>query len=243
MRRKLLPFYDERKCKIDMIVIHSTACTPQSVVNSFREHRVSSHYLIDEGGEVWQIVAERHRAWHAGVSSWQGKNDINSHSIGIELSSPTLGQKPYPKAQKEALIALLQRLVKKYKIQPQNIIGHSDVAPARKADPGKEFFWEELAGAGFGLWYEKSFKYSVQKQDEKELLQTIGYDTSDLAAAKLAFCRHFLPKNIAYEEDVWGMEKKVPQIIGNFKEPKDFREVLINVAQQYARASKKPCKM
>ena len=243
MRRKLLPFYDERKAKIDMIIIHCTAQTPQEAIKIFCERKVSSHYIIGEDGEIWQMVGEAHRAWHAGVSSWQGKTDINSHSIGIELSSPTLGQKPYPKAQKEALCALLQRLVKKYKIQTQNIVGHSDVAPTRKADPGKEFFWSELAKKGFGLWSDKSFKNTVTNFDEKRLLQTIGYDTTDLAAAKLAFCRHFLPQTIAYDKDVWNIEKNLPQAVKNFKEPKDFKQILSNIAQQYAEASKKPCKI
>ncbi len=243
MRRKLLPFYDERKSKIEMIVLHCTAHTPENIVESFTKHRVSSHYVIGEDGQVVQMVGEKHRAWHAGISSWGGKTDINSRSIGIELTSPTLGQKPFSRVQKEALIDLLNRLIKKYKILPQNIVGHSDVAPTRKADPGKYFFWQELADKGIGLWYDKSFKSSTQDDDEKELLQVIGYDTTDLKAARLAFCRRFIPKAIGYKEDVWNIEKDLPQTIQNFKVPSDFKEVLNNVAQQYARASKKPCKM
>ena len=243
MRRKLLPFYDERKSKIEMIVLHCTAHTPENIVESFTKHRVSSHYVIGEDGQVVQMVGEKHRAWHAGISSWGGKTDINSHSIGIELTSPTLGQKPFSQRQKNALIELLSRLIKKYKILPQNIVGHSDVAPMRKVDPGKCFFWQELADNGIGLWFDKKLQTCAQKCDEKAMLQSIGYDTTDLSAAKLAFCRRFLPQTIGYEEDVWSMEKNLPQTIKNFKEPKDFKKVLNNVAQQYARASKKPCKM
>ena len=121
MRRKLLPFYDERKSKIEMIVLHCTAHTPENIVESFTKHRVSSHYVIGEDGQVVQMVGEKHRAWHAGISSWGGKTDINSRSIGIELTSPTLGQKPFSQRQKNALIELLSRLIKKYKILPQNI--------------------------------------------------------------------------------------------------------------------------
>ena len=243
MRRKLLPFYDERKSKIEMIVLHCTAHTPENIVESFTKHRVSSHYVIGEDGQVVQMVGEKHRAWHAGISSWGGKTDINSRSIGIELTSPTLGQKPFSQRQKNALIELLSRLIKKYKILPQNIVGHSDVAPTRKADPGKCFFWQELADKGIGLWGDKLFKYAVQNSDEKELLQTIGYDTTDLKAARLAFCRRFIPKAIGYKEDVWNIEKDLPQTIQDFKEPSNFREVLSNIAQQYESASKTPCKI
>lgn len=243
MRRKLLPFYDERKSKIDMIVLHCTAHTPENVIESFTKHRVSSHYVIGEDGQIVQMVGEKHRAWHAGISSWGGKTDINSRSIGIELTSPTLGQKPFNQMQKDALIDLLNRLIKKYHIKPQNIVGHSDVAPTRKADPGKSFFWQELADKGIGLWYDKSFKYSVRDDDEKELLQIIGYDTTELKAATLAFCRRFMPKAIGYTEDVWSIEKDLPQTIQNFVVPSNFKEVLSNVAQQYERASKTPCKM
>lgn len=243
MRRKLLPFYDERKSKIEMIVLHCTAHTPENIVESFTKHRVSSHYVVGEDGEVVQMVGEKHRAWHAGISFWGGRTDINSCSIGIELTSPTLGQKPFSEAQKKALVDLLNRLIKKYHIKPQNIVGHSDVAPTRKADPGKSFFWQELADKGIGLWCDKSFKYSVQDSDEKKLLQAIGYDTTNLKAAALAFCRRFMPEAIDYKEDVWNIEKDLPQTIQKFAVPNNFKDVLNNVAQQYARASKTPCKM
>jgi len=243
MRRKLLPFYDERKSKIDMIVIHCTVHSPEDIAEVFAKNRVSSHYVIGEDGEVWQIIGEKHRAWHAGVSFWQGETDINSRSIGIELTSKTLGQKPYSEAQKKSLIALLHHLVQKYKIKPQNIVGHSDVAPTRKADPGKSFFWKELADEKLSFWPRDSFKYSVSKCDVKELLQKTGYNIEDLSAAKLAFCRHYLPQSVAYDDDIWNIEKNLPQVIKNFKEPDNFMKILQNVAQQYESASKTPCKI
>lgn len=243
MRRKLLPFYDERKCKIDMIVLHCEAYPVEEAIKVFEQRKVSSHYMVDEKGEIWQMVGEKHRAWHAGVSSWQGKTDINSRSIGIELVSPTLGQKAYTAKQRKALIELVQKLVKKYKIKPQNIVGHSDIAPTRKADPGKEFFWKDLADKGLVLGPDKKFKYNVQNVSIKDLLQQIGYDITDLKAAKLAFCRRFMPQTIIYETDVMNIEKNLLKSIKSFKEPDDFRQVLQNVAQQYARASKNPCKI
>lgn len=140
MRRCLLPFYDERKSKIDMIVLHSVAFDAKGAVQSFRDFKVSSHYLIDETGEVWQLVGQKHRAWHAGKSKWHGIDDINSRSIGIELCSPDLGQSPFNQKQKKALYELLEKLVRRYNIPQGNIVGHSDIAPTRKADPGKAFF-------------------------------------------------------------------------------------------------------
>ncbi len=243
MHRHLLPFYDERKCKIDMIVIHCEIYPIEDAIKVFTERKVSSHYIIDENGEIWQLVGEKHRAWHAGVSSWQGQSDINSRSIGIELVSPTLGQKSYAKAQKEALCALLQRLIKKYKITSQNIVGHSDVAPTRKADPNKSFFWKELNQKGVGIFYQPRLKNISQRADIAQLLQIIGYDTADLAAAKLAFCRRFIPQAVAYEKDIWNIEKNLPQTAKNFKEPKELKSILQNIAQQYESASNTPCKM
>lgn len=243
MRRKLLPFYDERKCKIDMIVLHCVAYEPKDAVAVFREHKVSTHYVIGTDGEIWQLVGENHRAWHAGKSFWQGMTDINSHSIGIELVSLSLGQTAYNLNQKKSLVLLLRRLIKKYKILPQNIVGHSDIAPNRKADPGKDFFWEYLNTNGIGIVYDSKLKDKVQSDDERELLQIIGYDTADLPAAKMAFCRHFLPQSIEYEKNILAMEENMPKIIEKFVAPDNFMKVLQNVAQQYAKASKTPCKM
>ena len=243
MRRKLLPFYDDRKCKIDMLVLHCESYPVQKALDVFTKRKVSSHYIIDEDGEVWQLVGESHRAWHAGVSSWQGKTDINSRSIGIELVSPTLGQKNYPAKQREALIELVQKLVKKYKIKPQNIVGHSDVAPTRKADPGKCFLWKELAEKGFGIWLDKKLKYCTSSCDEKTLLQEIGYDVRDLNAAKLAFCRHFIPQSVVEDNDITNIENNLAETARKFKTPNNFDEILQNIAQQYAKASKTPCKI
>lgn len=243
MHRKLLPFYNDRKCKIDMIVIHCTAHTPKEAILAFTTQRLSSHYIIGEDGEVWQTVGEKHRAWHAGVSSWQGQTDINSRSIGIELSSPTLGQKPFSQMQKNALVSLLKRLIKKYKILPQNIVGHSDVAPTRKADPNRAFFWDYLYQQGLGIYYNPNLKNTCQCTDIAQLLHSIGYDTTDLNAAKLAFCRRFIPQSLSGEENPWEIEKNLKSAINNFQTPPDFLKVLNNIAQQYESASKTPCKM
>ena len=138
---------------LDLIILHYTAmdsakgalewlCNPDS--------KVSCHILIDEKGEVFQLVDFEKRAWHAGASYWQSITDINSRSIGIELSNT--GFVPYPKKQIQALIEVLEYLTVTYKIPTKNIIGHSDIAPLRKIDPGKYFPWKLLASHGFGHW-------------------------------------------------------------------------------------------
>jgi N-acetylmuramoyl-L-alanine amidase len=108
---------------------------------------VSAHYMIDEDGTVTQLVDEEHRAWHAGRSSWRGETDVNSASIGIELVNPghEFGYRPFPEVQIEALLPLLSDIVQRRAIAPANVVGHSDVAPARKQDPGELFPWERLA--------------------------------------------------------------------------------------------------
>ena len=121
--------------------------------------KVSSHYMVWEDGRIDQLVAEDRRAWHAGVSTWQGDDDLNSRSIGIEIVNgghdfplPDGSLPPYPMAQIQALIELCQRILASHDIPDSRIVGHSDIAPARKQDPGEHFPWERLARAGIGLW-------------------------------------------------------------------------------------------
>lgn len=120
------------------------------------ESRVSSHYLVDEQGRIVQMVAEAERAWHAGVSCWEGESDINSCSIGIEIHNPghDLGYRDFPEPQMAALVALCRDILARNPIPPRRVLAHSDVAPARKRDPGERFDWRRLAQAGIGLWIE-----------------------------------------------------------------------------------------
>ena len=192
MKKIAVPYFDERNAKIDMIVIHSIAHDLKGALESFRRHEVSSHYMIDEKGKIYQFVDDEKRAWHAGKSYWQKKENLNHNSIGIELCSSSLGQEPYPCRQISALIRLCKRLKRKYHIKKTRILGHSDIAPIRKADPGKAFPWRYFARHGFGVWYDLKNAKKVEISDEKELLSLIGYDVSDLNAAKWAFIRHFM---------------------------------------------------
>ena len=182
---------------IDTLVLHYTGmatavealarlCDPQSAV--------SAHYVIDEDGTVTRLVPEARRAWHAGVSSWRGESDINDRSIGIELVNPghEFGYRPFPEAQMTALISLAHDVLARHSIPPARVLGHSDVAPGRKQDPGELFDWAALAEAGIGLWPKKTAK---AEGDARAMLQRFGYDPG-AAGVIAAFQRHFRPAKI-----------------------------------------------
>jgi len=144
---------------IDMIVLHYTGMATAERARAWlcdEASKVSSHYLVDEEGEVFALVGEDQRAWHAGVSCWAGESDINSCSIGIEIHNlgHAGGLPEYPDAQIEAVMALCSGIMKRHGIARPRVLAHSDVAPGRKIDPGEHFPWERLARAGIGLWAE-----------------------------------------------------------------------------------------
>ncbi len=141
----------------DILVMHYTGMqTCEAAVTRLTDPvaRVSSHYTVDEDGTVYRHVPEEMRAWHAGVSHWRGASDINSRSVGIEIVNPghEFGYRAFPEAQIEAVIRLSQGIVSRHAIPARNVIGHSDIAPDRKTDPGELFPWRQLAEAGLGLW-------------------------------------------------------------------------------------------
>ena len=152
------PNYNERPAgqAIDMIVLHYTdmlsaiealdlMCDPNS--------KVSAHYLIDKAGVVYQLVDDSKRAWHAGVSEWQGEENINNCSLGIELDNKghTYGHEPFPDIQMQSLLKLLEHCTARYHIPKNRILGHSDIAPERKQDPGPFFDWDFLLKHGYGV--------------------------------------------------------------------------------------------
>ena len=192
-KKALLEHFNERRQKIEMLVLHSMAHGAEEGIARLDELQLSAHYVIDFDGRIFQCVDEKYRAWHAGVSSWRGRDDLNSRSIGIEVCHKTLGQSAFKKEQIKSLIGLCRDIVLRHNILPQMIVGHSDIAPSRKPDPGRAFPWEILATNGLGLWYGdiKSFP-----DDICDMLKEIGYDTSDKSAAVCAFCRRFLPQKI-----------------------------------------------
>jgi len=151
------PNFDARIAPPDMIVLHYTAMqTGQAALDRLRdpEAKVSAHYLIEEDGRVFSLVAEERRAWHAGVSFWKGRRNLNGASIGIEIVNPghEFGYRPFPDTQVEAVIELVGDIRTRWTIEDNQIVGHSDVAPDRKEDPGELFPWKALADAGHGLW-------------------------------------------------------------------------------------------
>ena len=144
------PNFNDRQLPITMVVLHYTEMKPvETALDKLcdPESGVSAHYLISEDGEVTQMVAEDKRAWHSGVAFWRGHKDVNSASIGIELDHPghALGYRDFAEAQIDALIPLLHDIIQRHDIPRTNVVAHSDVAPARKTDPGELFPWDRLA--------------------------------------------------------------------------------------------------
>lgn len=142
---------------INLLLIHYTGMeTAEAALRRLCDPsaQVSAHYVIYETGQIFRLVPEAKRAWHAGVSAWRSDTDINSLSIGIELVNPghDFGYRPFPKPQMEALAALAEEIIHRHSIPPERILGHSDVAPTRKQDPGELFNWQFLAANGIGLW-------------------------------------------------------------------------------------------
>ena len=184
-----------------MLVLHYTGmesaeaaidrlCDPQA--------KVSAHYVIHEDGRTVQLVAEERRAWHAGVAFWRGNTDINARSIGIEMVNPghEFGLKPFPEKQMAALDTLVLEIVQRHLIAGRNVVGHSDVAPRRKDDPGELFDWPRLYKCGIGVWPEEGQGGDMDEQQAGILLRDFGYETDDLGKTLEAFQRHFRPAEI-----------------------------------------------
>jgi len=202
------PNFNERPSGtvVDMLVLHYTgmeSCDAALDRLCDPEVEVSAHYLIDEDGTTYTMVSEDKRAWHAGVSFWRGQSNINDRSIGIELVNPghEFGYRPFPSDQMTALVALCLGVLGRHSIPACNVVGHSDVAPARKQDPGEHFNWARLAKAGIGLWPSAITGMPVTRDTVSAALADIGYETSDLSAALVAFQRRFRPENVDGELD------------------------------------------
>ena len=153
------PNFDARRSPPDMAILHYTGMrTGEEALARLRDPaaKVSAHYVVEEDGRVFSLVAEERRAWHAGVSFWKGERDCNARSIGVEIVNPghEFGYRAFPDAQIEAVIELLDEMRSRWEISDDRIIAHSDVAPDRKEDPGELFPWKCLAEAGHGLWAE-----------------------------------------------------------------------------------------
>ncbi|MDT8758157.1 N-acetylmuramoyl-L-alanine amidase [Sphingomonas psychrotolerans] len=203
------PNFDARELPVSMLVLHYTGMeTAQAAIDRLRdpEAKVSAHYLVEEDGRILRLVDERHRAWHAGRSHWRGVTDVNSASIGIEIVNPghEFGYRPFPEAQMSALIPLVADIKERHGITRGNVVGHSDVAPARKQDPGELFNWHALARLRLALprptknlvdpgWPDAGFMLALER---------FGYDVTDAEAAVTAFQRRFRPELIDGEIDM-----------------------------------------
>ena len=152
------PNFDARRAPPDMVLLHYTGMqTAEAAVERLRDPAagVSAHYVVGEDGSVLRLVHEERRAWHAGQSWWQGETDVNTASIGIEIVNPghEFGYRAFPDVQVEAVIALVADIRTRWAVTDARILGHSDVAPARKQDPGELFPWKRLAQHRHGLWF------------------------------------------------------------------------------------------
>lgn len=213
------PNHDERRAAISMLVLHYTGmesgraaierlCDPQA--------KVSAHYVVEENGQVVQLVDEDRRAWHAGLGAWRGVTDVNSASIGIEVvnGGHDFGLPDFPDMQIEAVIALSRDILARHPIAPCNVVGHSDLAPERKQDPGERFPWARLAAHGVGVWPDgvagdRTVRHGPAQGSGAGLagllaqLRTIGYAdpgarayTARTGAVVAAFQRRFRPAHV-----------------------------------------------
>lgn len=203
------PNFGERLSPISMIVLHYTGMeSGDAALARLRdpEAQVSAHYLIEEDGRIFRLVDEKKRAWHAGRSHWRGIDDVNSASIGIEIVNPghAFGYRPFTPAQMGSLIPLVADIKARHGITRGNVVGHSDVAPARKQDPGELFNWHALARLRLALprptrnlvdpgWPDGGFMLALER---------FGYDVTDPVAAVTAFQRRFRPELIDGEIDM-----------------------------------------
>jgi N-acetylmuramoyl-L-alanine amidase len=197
------PNFDERTLPVSMIVLHYTGMPDaQGALDRLTspEAKVSAHYCVDEDGTVYRLVDETKRAWHAGKSYWRGVTDINSASVGIEIVNPghEFGYRLFPDEQVAALIPLLNDIKERHGISRGNIVGHSDIAPARKEDPGELFPWSALAKRRLALpsptrelmdpfWTDAGFLLALER---------FGYDGTDHKKSVIAFQRWFRPERI-----------------------------------------------
>ena len=208
------PNFNARNAPINILLLHYTGMqTAQAAIDRLcdPEAKVSAHYVVDEDGTTYRLVDEAERAWHAGNAYWAGTRDINAHSIGIEIVNPghEFGYRPFQQVQMLAVLELAKDIVTRHRIAPARVLGHSDVAPLRKEDPGELFNWSFLAENGVGLWP----KLKPCAWSDAEFLLRLGRYGYDLEgpsgtnaanarrAAVTAFARHFRPTRLVSEPD------------------------------------------
>ena len=221
------PNFDDRGRDVDTIVLHYTGMpTAEEALARLAdpEAKVSAHYLVDETGVIYCMVPEDRRAWHAGLGSWKGETDINARSIGIEIVNPghEWGYRDFPERQIDMVVALVADIRTRHAVPVTRVLGHSDVAPGRKEDPGERFPWERLAKSGQAVGvYDGGPRPDIPYADALAMLGGIGYEIAEAApgkpapaAAILAFQRRFCPRALGQALNpltkaalVWAREK------------------------------------
>ncbi|MEA1942711.1 MAG: N-acetylmuramoyl-L-alanine amidase [Pseudomonadota bacterium] len=192
------PNFNARKRPLSLVVLHYTGMKTGAAALARMcdpEVSVSAHYMVEEDGGVCRLVAEAMRAWHAGVSYWRGERDVNSASIGIEIvnGGHDFGLPGFPAVQIEAVTELVRDIMGRHGIAPRDVIGHSDVAPGRKTDPGEKFPWPQLAASGAAL----ALPDARAEGEPEALLERIGYGLEPgLEAVVEAFQRRWRPGRV-----------------------------------------------
>ena len=217
----LSPNYSKKvrtKSLIKFVIIHYTGM--QSEIESIKrlkdpKYKVSCHYLINRKGKVIRMVNDNNIAWHAGKSKWKKFNNLNNYSIGIELVNKghEFGYQNFSKKQIDSLIKLCKKLKKKYLIKKENFLGHSDVAPLRKNDPGEKFPWKKLSNHNLGIWYKEKNKSAVINLKSKRTsffknLKKLGFRYFSVGRRSSkekriikSFQQHYLPKQVTGKID------------------------------------------
>ncbi len=205
------PNQDVRPAAVDVLILHYTGMqTARDAIDRLCDPhaKVSSHYVVDEDGTVYSLVPEDRRAWHAGISFWRGRKNLNDVSIGIEIVNPghDWGYRPFPPAQMRSVTALSAAILTRHPITAGNVVAHSDVAPDRKQDPGELFPWQELARNGVGLWPGGEGQGTDPGPWDDARVRTalgaVGYDEAlDLATLLRAFQRHWRPEAVSGAAD------------------------------------------
>lgn len=224
-------FNDRKGKKIEFLILHYTGMqTARDALKRLTdpESEVSAHYTIDEDGIIYAHVDESMRAWHAGASFWRDETDMNAVSIGIEIVNPghEWGYRPFTGHQMKSLTGLAKDITARHHIEPEGVLGHSDIAPSRKEDPGEYFPWHELAKHGVGVWPAVSDEDVVKAAgiDIERALHDYGYDPRLKLRAKItAFQRHFVPEAFANghvgEEDSLTRARLYALLAGHVIEP------------------------
>ena len=221
------PNFDGRTQEIKYLILHYTGmATGLEAIDRLcsAEAKVSAHYIVEEDGEIFSLVPEEKRAWHAGVSKWEDDVGLNDLSVGVEIVNsghPYPGYeseyKPFTEAQMKSVIQLSKTIVKKHHIKPWHVLGHSDIAWRRKIDPGELFDWKSLSQEGVGLWVDLSRDIKNFKIDNNAFLNNLasfGYDTEGAeenpSEIITAFQRHFRTDNIDGQ-----LDSETAQILDN----------------------------